>query len=449
MESILKEVFQKVLVIDDKKEEVENLVKHLEKENIKTIFLEPNNEESDNFFKKFNGFPGNLIFLDLHLNNTAGDEIKIHVAKIRQILTYIIGKRNISYGIIVWSSHSNEVEILQEKILQDKDDYVLPLFVFGMNKGEYDSNPEKIFEDVSKKLEENVAASFFIKWSHSIEYAKSKVLNDIFGLIQGYEYQSKNLEFLLFQMARNYIGISDEDLDNYDGLSKDAFNAFSELLSDDLKYFIPDTCNLFSEMNSIECIFKENDADTLSKKGREYIKNGNTLEKKDTDRKIIDTKIYELYASLNSKILLDFTDFGIILPGNVYINNDACIYSNKMQKGDIPVIIELSPPCDFANKKKYALPKFVSGFITEYDKVKEIKGNSFYLYTETYPLLIPKIGERIYAIVFDFRYVNNISEKELLALKNDFIFRVKDKLFADILQKMSSYTARLGLSIIR
>ena len=447
MGSILTEVFQKVLVIDDKKEEVENLIAHLEKENIKTIFLEPNDEESDNYFKKFNGFPGNLIFLDLYLNDTAGDEIKIHIAKIRQILTYIIGKRNIAYGIIVWSSHSNEIIQLQEKLLQDIDDYVSPLFVFGMNKGDYDSDPTKIFKDISDELEKNKAASFYIKWSNSIEHAKSKVLNDIFGLAQGYEDQNKNLEFLLFQMAKNYIGISDEDLDGYDGLQKDAFNAFSELLSDDLKYFIPDTCNLFSEMNSIECIFKENNEDILSKKGQEYLKNGIALGKKDPDRKIIDTKIFELYASLNSKILLDFTDFGILLPGNVYINKNACIYSNKMEEGDIPIIIELSPPCDFANKEKYAMPKFVSGFITKYDKVKKIKGNA--LYTETYPLLIPKIDDKIYAIVFDFRYVNNISEKELQALGNDFVFRVKDKLFADILQKMSSYTARLGLSIIR
>jgi len=447
MESILTEVFQKVLVIDDKKEEVENLIAHLEKENIKTVFIEPNDEESDDYFKNFNGFPGNLIFLDLYLDSKSGANLSGHIAKIRELLGHLINKRNIVYGIIVWSSHSDDIEELQEKLLHDIGQYTLPLFIFGMKKEDYDSSPEKIFKGISDKLEKNKAASFYIKWSNSIEHAKSKVLNDIFGLAQGYKCQNENLEFLLFQMAKNYIGISDEDLDGYDGLQKDAFNAFSELLSDDLKYFIPDTCNLFSETSSIECIFKANDEDILSKKGREYLKNGTALGKKDPDRKIIDTKIFELYASLNSKILLDFTDFGIILPGNVYMNKNACIYSNKMEEGDIPVIIELSPPCDFANKNKYAMPKFVSGFITKYDKVKEIKGDA--LYTETYPLLIPKIDEQIYAIVFDFRYVNNISEKELQALGNDFVFRVKDKLFADILQKMSSYTARLGLSIIR
>ncbi len=447
MENILTEVFQKALVIDDKKEEVDNLISHLEKKNIKTVFIEPNDENSDDYFKKFNGFPGNLIFLDLYLNSMAGAEIRNHIAKIRGILTHIIGKRGIAYGIIVWSSHSDEIKLLQEKLLEDVNDYILPLFIFGMDKEKYKIQPDEIFVDIASRLKDNVAASFYIKWSNSIEKAKSKVLSDIFGLVQGYEYQNKNLEFLLFQMAKNHIGISDEDLSGYDGLQKDAFNAFSELLSDDLKYFIPDTCNLFSEMNLIEYTFKENEEDTFSKKGSEYLKNKIALGKKDPDREKIDSKIFGLYASLNSKILLDFTDFGIILPGNVYVNNNPCIYSNKMEEGDIPIIIELSPPCDFANKKKYAMPKFVSGFITKYDKVKEIKGDA--LYTETYPLLIPKIDEQIYAIVFDFRYVNNISEKELSALGNEFIFRVKDKLFADILQKMSSYTARLGLSIIR
>jgi PleD family two-component response regulator len=72
MENILTEVFQKALVIDDKKEEVDNLISHLEKKNIKTVFIEPNDENSDDYFKKFNGFPWNLIFLDLYLNSMAG-----------------------------------------------------------------------------------------------------------------------------------------------------------------------------------------------------------------------------------------------------------------------------------------------------------------------------------------------------------------------------------------
>ena len=62
---------------------------------------------------------------------------------------------------------------------------------------------------------------------------------------------------------------------------------------------------------------------------------------------------------------------------------------------------------------------------------------------------MPEIdNDKIFGIILDFRYINNFSEDEVNS-NFEFIFRVKDKLFADILQKMSSYTARLGLSIIR
>jgi CheY-like chemotaxis protein len=130
MEELIKKVFPKVTVIDDKKEEVENLIEHLEKKGIKTIFLEPNDDESDEYFEKFNDYPGNLIFMDLYVNSSGADNVTTHIAKIRGILTKIIGKNNISYGMIVWTKHTGDVKELQEKLLEDQNEYTLPLFVF-------------------------------------------------------------------------------------------------------------------------------------------------------------------------------------------------------------------------------------------------------------------------------------------------------------------------------
>jgi hypothetical protein len=53
-------------------------------------------------------------------------------------------------------------------------------------------------------------------------------------------------------------------------------------------------------------------------------------------------------------------------------------------------------------------------------------------------------------IVFDFRYFGMIKEDELKnAAQYQILFRTKDKLFADIIQKFSSHIARLGLAIIK
>ena len=52
-------------------------------------------------------------------------------------------------------------------------------------------------------------------------------------------------------------------------------------------------------------------------------------------------------------------------------------------------------------------------------------------------------------MVFDLRYFGMLDESDLQdANKYKIIFKAKEKLFADILQKLSSYNARLGLSVI-
>ena len=61
-----------------------------------------------------------------------------------------------------------------------------------------------------------------------------------------------------------------------------------------------------------------------------------------------------------------------------------------------------------------------------------------------------EIGEGIKYICFDFRYVYGIEDTALKDSSNfELIFKVKHRLFSDILQKFSSHAARLGLSIIQ
>jgi len=465
MQEILKEVFQKVLIIDDKKEEVENLIKYLEKESIKTVFLEPNNEESDEYFEKFNGYPGNLIFLDLYLDNNSGANINTHIGKIRMVLKSLMQSKNLSYGLILWSNHSEEVKILENKLLNDKDEYTLPLFIFSMNKMDYIQNPERIFESLCEELEKNIAASFYIKWSAIIERAKNKVLNDVFGLIDSYEYQDKNLEFLLFHMAKNHVGISDEDLRDYDRLQIDAFNAFSELLSYSLQVDNIQNCDLFKDLDQlsdspIEKIKNiSNDIYILEKAKRQLNEKkeiNEIIKKLKKERKDIEVefeKILSIFSEINAIMHFDLESHSIGKPGEIYLYkgiNEKFI-SNKKNTDDLSLVIEMSPPCDYANKKG-GNPKMVSGFLTKFSPNRLKQLNSMAIYTESYPIYIrdiPEVEKGIYLLAIDFRYINNITFNELQSDDFQYLFRVKDKLFADILQKMSSYTARLGLSIIR
>lgn len=97
--------------------------------------------------------------------------------------------------------------------------------------------------------------------------------------------------------------------------------------------------------------------------------------------------------------------------------------------------------------------KLVRGFIhdlssSDNDRIWEFinitfKGDNKYLF---WPI---EIDTKPCVLCFDFRYTFIFPDKNL---KNDskykIIFRAKSRLFADILQKYSSYSARLGISNI-
>ncbi len=439
-----------VLIIDDKICEVKGLIKTFKKLDIWTTYCKPPKENAE--IKKLSQLRNRkLIFLDLRLDESKNTKDNIQVL-IRPLFEQIIGKEFGSYGIVMWTNNTDHIDEFKEKIAKDGEKYDLPLFIIGLNKMKYIENGyNKLLEDLRQKLEKSTAASFFIEWGTTVSLAKNKTIGDIYRLINSYELQDKNLEFILYQMAKNYIGIDKQDVSSYRNLYKDLFISFSELLLDNSKHFAPE-CSLFK--NDPEYIIIDGDID-LRKKGNEYLQNGHAIGKKDPSdkakREKIDKEITRVFAELNSKLLLDFNDTGIFSPGSVFINNDTCLYSNKMKDDDIPIIIELTPPCDFANKSKYAVPKFISGFITDYNNIKNYKTDA--TYTESYPLSLSNSSisgfDGIYALVFDFRYVNNIPEAKMKADGNHFLFNVKDKLFADILQKFASYSARLGLSIIR
>ena len=100
-------------------------------------------------------------------------------------------------------------------------------------------------------------------------------------------------------------------------------------------------------------------------------------------------------------------------------------------------------------KSKQSLSRIVGGVILDYNKnVKEyFKGDS--LYTDLYPVYIEGF-ENPQIIIFDFYRLQTVKEDELKKTTKYKIFaKAKDKLFADILQKLSSHIARLGIAVIK
>lgn len=160
-----------------------------------------------------------------------------------------------------------------------------------------------------------------------------------------------------------------------------------------------------------------------------------------------------------------------VLPGNVYrilVTDSALIvpeeevekvpidkgngrYQNENTYPRVNVAIELTPPCDHANKKLHS--RFIGGYVFDIPLGK-YNGNKIYKFSKSgkcyplFPIYVPG-EEYIKCIVFDFRCLWALSDEEI---KNEekykLWFKAKPSLFADILQKFSSHASRLGLNDI-
>lgn len=431
---MIEDFINSALIIDDKESDIIELQKLLEEKDIWVKHLLP--KDLLNISSPYKN--RKIIFLDLYLSNTA-TELKGHISEIRKILKNIIGKNFGTYGIVMWSAHVEEIDLLKEKIQLDGDKYVLPAFVIGLSKKKYltDANYSTLLKDLDEELNKNTAASFFIQWDTLVQKGKDLTINNIYSLSKDYKTQEQDLKFILLKLAQNYTGIPTSKIGDHN-LESDAIKAFSDLLHYDI---------INQKINGLE-IFKNPELITYSSPQNES----------------------NVYSRINSSLLLDFVNISnsIVIPGMVYeiIEKNSPFILSKVQykknkkiieeefnnlfKSIKYILVELTPPCDFAQDKKASKSRFVSGVMFDYIKTDNprqyFSGDNFY--TELFPFSIPN-EESQKMIVLDFRYFNSMDEKELIN-KEKFIclFKVKDKLFADILQKLASHTSRLGLSII-
>ena len=415
-----------VVIIDDKEKEIEELAKKLQEEDIsvKMQIVNPQDKQFKNIIplKKYR----QLIFMDLSLDDSI--DIKNNIStEIRPILSRILPKTKGCYGLVVWSKHTDDISILKEKLLEDKDRYCLPMFIVPFDKSNYLRNGYNgILADLNNILRQDPSATFFIEWHNSIKTAQDNTISKIYSLIPDYSARANDFLYILQKIALNYTGIPSNQLNGYP-LHIDAFKAFDDILHAELINCQKSGSNIFS--NPVQAFSKPND-------------------------------LPNIYAHINAAILIDGNniDQNSVIPGNIYEIKGANspFKSNKAPQGAKNIVIEITPPCDFSNKDKRVKARLIGGFLinAESDPKKmktQIDGlncKKECFYSEIYPIIIPHDAVP-QILILDFRYFGAEKDDNLKnARKYKILFRAKPKLFADIIQKFSSHAARLGLSVI-
>lgn len=440
---LLDNYFDSAIVVDNSKEEGEALANMLKEQDIRTDFVHYGSDSEVPTFKRNR----KLVLMDLMLNEDVGqyaENMSIFLVALQKMCG---GSSFGQFGLVVWTKHPDYKDELirriddackppqtestrddEEEDFSDKRLTNLPLFVICLDKTRYISpgnNYSTLKDDLEKALKEDSAAYFYSRWSESVERAKNKTIGDMYGLIGDYQRHSEKLTYILQQLAKQHTGVKNEK----DCLITDAYKAFDNLLYADL------CCQQKEEgvpniNGEIKCPFTD-----------------------DKDKE-------KLSVAINTKFFIDMDNISqeVVIPGNVYqvnvpdsplrINLEEDYFDGKgMDRRNVKYIaIELTPPCDFSNKKVGS--RMIGGIIADISNENISKALKIQKCDKLYQLKgiqIEGTGHKL--LLLDFRYLYTPKTEDIKdASKYKILFRAKPQLFADILQKFSSHAARLGLA---
>ncbi|MDD2524469.1 MAG: hypothetical protein PHT81_06470 [Endomicrobiaceae bacterium] len=418
---MITEFINRVVIIDNKLAEVDGLKKVLQDHDIVYEFFSPTTVNDINFKKN-----RQLIFLDLSLDDSKS--MTDNIAQIRILFRdRIIGKDFGLYGVVVWSKHQEDVGLLKEKVQEDRNTkaYTSPLFIIGLDKTPYITamNFDTLFTDIETALNGDVAATFFLEWSNTVNKAQSKTIDSIYSQIPDYKNSNKDAAFIFRTLAKNYTGIQESEITEDYPLHIDAFKSFDDLLHAEL---------IGDQKATNKSLVTQT---SFSNTG----------------------KLPEIYSYINSAILIDTNNItqNVVIPGNVYEikETESIFISDKAPDQSTKIVFEITPPCDFSQQGKRIRARLIGGFLIDkqeqyQEQLKKLKCTADCFYKDVYPIKVPTQNNP-QALILDFRCLGDEDDSNLQdESKYKILFRAKPKLFADIIQKFSSHAARLGLSVI-
>lgn len=460
-----------VVIIDDKYEEISDLIKTLNKNKVPTIYFDGTLDDLPN-----DGFDNlRMVFLDINLENdsaTSGNEGQI-ISKLMGILKKLINKDNGKYIILIWSSMTNNYfELIRNAIEEDKnkDSSFLnnhPETIIEVNKNEV-SNIELIQEKINTTLE-NSFLRYYILFENMILESTKEVLNDIdtiattnsnilktlslFSDSVSLEASNKNPSSLLSNAFSNISHMLHEKIEKktgnimrFNSYSQEEICEYAENLESN-----PDI-NDITMLNTLYHI-EDIQSNTLSS-GNVYLYNDylniccttqgcSTKWAERLNEKIFDKDLKsfiklkqnffdEKYSALGEEEKQDLNRKNISKAD--FIEEEM----NKFKVEDIiNIFIEVSPACDVAQSKWKKL-KLVFGIMIPIDVKYDMKGDNFYNCNN----LLINYNTKNYALILDIQTVTAINFDVFSDIET--IFKFKQELIVDIQHKIASQIARPG-----
>jgi len=400
----------RIVVIDDKPEDVLPLLKSLWKNGFGAIHFSGKKEELP--CEPLDDV--RVIFLDMELETGGytGSNDKTKAATTARVLKSIVNtNKNSAYLIIMWAIHTELMPYFWEYINRDSNCHFIHL---AMDKAKCKSSGydlEIIVNEIGTALRNNDAFSFFVNWENIIHKSSNDIILDFSSFFPQDTEWNKKILGILKKLAEEYAGKT-LDTTDHEQIVKNSMCAFNGTFTDTLENNIAQIASTGISFNSISPV---------------------------SDSGII--------AKINTKLILDQNNT-LAKPGSVYMNSGKdCIqdYFNTGSNlsGIEKVFCEISPTCDYA-QKKWMYHRILSGVKIKPEQERYVrKKNAEQLVDYFYKTPVFDIGEQAAKFVFDLRKLESKNLGELDALQPICTFR--HDLLVDIQHKVASHSSRPGM----
>jgi len=260
----------------------------------------------------------------------------------------------------------------------------------------------------------------FINWENLIHEAASKTVNEVSRFTEYDDNWNDEMKKIFYNLAKAWAGRMIENRENA-GKIRSALYSFHQLFSD---------------------VFE-----------RELQR----FEIEDAPLREVDIEDDMVRGKINFRILMDNNIGEKIYPGNVYkeeisdaefikgiLNENREEVLNIIVENSIPIIAEVTPVCDFV-QRKVKLNRLIKGVLipdsvdNHTDIWRRIKKSALFTYVSP---VIHYDGKN-YKMVLDFRYFTSFESDILRGM--EVLFRIRKELLWDIQIKLSHHINRTGV----
>ncbi len=410
----------RIIVIDDAEKEALPLLKALSKNGCAATYYTEKVEDMP--LSPMSG--SRLVFLDIVLG-TDGQETKQKISTAVRVLEKILDKKNGPFILVTWTKHEELITPLSAALKSAGYQFLL----VDLEKSECKKNDDYDVELISKKIKEKLvgrdALHLFIIWQNLVHHSAGKVVNDF---SQFYPHDdgnwNQNMAAVFLQLARGYAG-NQLDKTKTDDIIRNSLFSFNGAFEDALNAEIRK--NVYAQ----ELVLPFNTAKE-------------SLDEKTTGK-------------INSKLMITKETGAVNIPGSTYENLDVSntelsdVYNGdfgryekktQLESEAKKIYLEVTPICDFAQKKQ-KVARLLPGIMWPHEFSDKIKGNAWYLYKSS----LIMYGDKLYCLVFDFRYLTSVPLEKLEGKTP--IFIIKQEFMTEIQAELSSHANRPGPVSVR